>query len=189
VIRLRFPRTSLASAGGTSEIAHPVRYPGHVGRLRRGIGDLGRRHAPRRARPRSLLHHGDGSPLRAEQAEDRRPRDLHRPPVPDLPLAEGKGRLQRQAGRRRRHRILCRAVDPRDREGGEAPHRIPAHGSLRDTRAQRPGRSRARATGQGELPRAPRAREAILRRLHQPRIHRPHRADEVGDGGERGGAP
>ena len=65
----------------------------------------------------------------------------------------GGRRLHRQAGRRHRHRLVGRAVDPDHRRAGQAPHRVPAHAQLRRARAQRAARPRVRARHQGRLSR------------------------------------
>ena len=62
--------------------------------------------------------------------------------LPHLALAAARDRLQRQAGRRDRHRLQRRAGHHRDRAGGRAPHRLPAHAAVHRARAARPARSR-----------------------------------------------
>ena len=59
--------------------------------------------------------------------------------LPHRPVAARDGRLHRQAGRRHRHRRQRGAGDPADRQRGQRPHGLPAHGQLHHPGPQRPG--------------------------------------------------
>ena len=141
---------------------HRVRHQRAVGDLRRGRrsvdGDGGR--PERRARgDRAVRGDGHRLPVVGQHAGLPGHRFVRGRDLPHRSLAPRRGRLQRQAGRGDRHRVVGRAVDPDHRGAGRPAHRLPAHRGVRRPgreRAARPGRG---AGGQGALPRVPRGQQ------------------------------
>ena len=135
---------------------HQLLDEGHVGRLGRVGRPLARADRSGRGDQLPVLRHGQRLPVPPEGAGDRGTRPVPRRGVLHEHLAARGCRLHRQAGRRDRHRIVGHPVDPADRRAGRPAHRLPAHGELLDTGAERAavtGATRRARDGQGRLPR------------------------------------
>ena len=103
---------------------HPVRHPRDGRPLGRGDAAAGRSR-PTRATPsrRKYVVTAIGCLSSGPGAEHPRPRLVPGRLVPHRRLAPRRRRLHRQAGRRHRHRLERRAVDPGDRHAGRPPLR------------------------------------------------------------------
>ena len=139
---------------------HPVQHPGHRRRT------TTRRPAAGRSRPTraTASRRSTSSPPSAAC------RRTSRPTFPGLDDFQGEWyhtgalaprgrRLHRQAGRRDRHRLDRRAVDPGDRRAGRPPLRVPAH---RRTTTSR--RATARSTRRSSTRSRPTTTEHLARR-------------------------
>ena len=136
---------------------------GHLGRVRRAVGDVDgggrRRHRAPGAVPRRRDRRALGAVLPGRAGARRLPRRA----APHRAVAGDAGRLRRQARRRHRHRIERRADDPGHRRRGRLADRVPAHRQLVHAAQQRADHRRGAGAAPGRLRGDPRDAEHVGR--------------------------